>query len=84
MVEYGINRAKYHGGDLVGVSIQRVVQNASSIIKESAVIVIKKYINFYWNSLTNSMILENIYIELGTLFGSLFSISRIPSGKVTI
>ena len=44
LVEYGINRAKYHGGDLVGVSIQWVLQNASSIIKESAVIVIKKYI----------------------------------------
>ena len=33
LVEFGIYRARYHGGDLEGTSIVRLFQNADNIFK---------------------------------------------------
>ena len=35
LVEFGIDRGRYHGGDLEGTSIIRLFQNADNIFKQS-------------------------------------------------
>ena len=37
LVEFGIDRARYHGGDLEGTSIIRFFQNADNIFKQCSV-----------------------------------------------
>ena len=37
LVEFGIDRAKYHGGDLEGTSIIRLFQNANNIFKQFSI-----------------------------------------------
>ena len=34
LIEYGIDRAKYHGDDLEGTSIVRLFQNSDKIFKQ--------------------------------------------------
>ena len=34
LIEYGIDRSKYHDGDLEGTSIVRIFQNANEIFKQ--------------------------------------------------
>ena len=70
LVEFGINRARYHGGDLEGTSIIRLFQNADNIFKQFSIA-----IN---NIITNDEQKKEVehytirYIEICTLFDSLF------------
>ena len=34
LIEYGVDRAKYHGGDLDGISIVRMFQNVNEIFNQ--------------------------------------------------
>ena len=59
LIEYGIDRTKYHGGDLEGTSIVRMFQNANeifnqfkisiskTIIEDTQIKEVNDYSNFY-------------------------------------
>ena len=74
LVEFGIDRVRYHGGGLEGTSIIRLFQNADNIFKQFLIAI--KYI------ITNDKQKKEVenytmrYIEICTLSNSLFSSSR--------
>ena len=72
LVDFGINRAKYHGGDLRGTSIIRLFQNAETIFKAFSIETNK----FVTKKKQNYLKIIQKDIEICTLFDSLFSLSR--------
>ena len=79
LISVGINRARYHGGDLEGTSILKLFQNSNKFFmyfKKIMIIIID------YKTLRNLDEQVNRYIEICTLFDSLFSISRTPCGEI--
>ena len=78
LVSFGINRARYHSGDLEGTSILRLFQNSNKIFRV--------FQTKFMRIITDDSILTNLddqvnrYIKICTLFDSLFSVSRTPYG----
>ena len=81
LVEFEIDRARYRDGDLEGTSIIRLFKNADNIFKQFSIAINK--------IITNDDQIKEVedytmkYIEIYTLFDSLFSLSRILTGKLT-
>ena len=76
LVSYGIDKARYHGGTLEGTSIQKLLQNTNGIftdLKEEIMKIITEK-----STLTIVDKKVSRYIEMCTLFDSLFSLSRTP------
>ena len=77
-ISFGIDRTRYHSVDLEGTSILKLFQNSNKIFHafQSNIVAI----------ITDDSILKhlddqlNCYIEICTLYYSLFSISRTPCG----
>ena len=77
-ISFGIDRTRYHSVDLEGTSILKLFQNSNKIFHafQSNIVAI----------ITDDSILTNLddqlncYIEICTLYYSLFSISRTPCG----
>ena len=81
IIEYGIDRAKYHGGDLEGTSIVRMFQNSNEIFNQFK-ISITKFISEEVQKKEVNDIIER-YIEICTLFDTSFSLSRTICGEIT-
>ena len=81
LIEDGIDRAKYHGGDLEGTSFVRMFQNSNKIFNQFKVD-ISKMVNEedQFNEVND---VTERYIEIYTLFDTLFSLSRTVCGKIT-
>ena len=79
LVEVGIDRARYHGGDLEGTSIIRLFQNANKIFNQFSM----KIKNIITNEEQKKEVEDYTmrFIEICTLFDSLFSLSRTSTGK---
>ena len=78
LVSFGINRARYHSGDLEGTSILRLFQNSNKSVhsfQTKIMIIIADD-----SILINLDYKVNRYIKICTLFDSLFSVSRTPYG----
>ena len=81
LIEHGIDRAKYHGGDLEGTSIVRIFQNSNEIFtqfKEDISKLIKEE-----DKINEVIDVTERYIEICTLFDILFSLSRTTCGSLT-
>ena len=80
IVSYGIDKARYRGGALEGSSIQKLLQNSNRICTDFKEEITK--------IITDKRIFKIIdeevscYIEICTLFDSLFSLSRTPCGEM--
>ena len=81
LIEYGIDRAKYQGGDLEGTSIVRIFQNSNEIFNQFK-ICITKFISEE-DQINEVNDVAERYIEIRTLFDKLFSLSRTVCGKIT-
>ena len=81
LVEFGIDRARYHGGDLEGTSIIRLFQNANKIFNQFSM----KIKNIITNEEQKKEVEDYTmrFIEICTLFDSLFSLSRTLTGNTT-
>ena len=79
LVDFGINRAKYHGGDLRGTSIIRLFQNAETIFKAFSIETNK----FVTKKKQKYLKIIQKDIEICTLFDSLFSLSRTLCGEIS-
>ena len=81
LAEFGIDRARYHDGDLEGTSIIRLFQNANKVFNQFSMAI--------KNIITNEEQKKEVeeytmrFIEIFTLFDSLFSLSRTLTGKMT-
>ena len=80
LVSFEIYRARYYDSDLEGTSILKLFQNSNKIFHtfQTNIVTIKTDDSI----LTNLDDQVNCYIEICTLSDSLFSISRIPCGKI--
>ena len=78
LISFGIDRARYHSGDLEGTSILKLFQNSNKIFHtfQSKIVVIITDDSIFTN-LDDQL---NCYIEICRLDYSLFSISRTPYG----
>ena len=80
LVSYGIDKARYHGGTLEGTSIQKPLQNANGIFNDFKEEIMKIITE------KNTLIIVDKevsrYIEICTLFDSLFSLSKTPCGEM--
>ena len=81
LVEFRINRAIYHDGDLKGTSIIRLFQNTDNIFKQFSIAINNIITNDEQKKKVEDYTLR--YIEICTLFDSLFSLSRTLTGKIT-
>ena len=72
LVEFGIDRARYHGGDLEGTSIIRLFQNVDNIFNQISVEINKIITNDDQKKEVKDYTMR--YIEICTLFDSLFSL----------
>ena len=81
LLDFGIDRTKYHGDDLEGPSIIRLCQNADKIFNISSIEINKIITNEKEKNEVNEY--TERYIEIYTLFYSLFSLSRILCGYVS-
>ena len=81
MVEFGIDRGRYHGGDLEGTSIIRLFQNADNIFKQFSIAINKIITNYKHKKEVEDHIMR--YIEIYTLFHSLFAFSRTLTEIIT-
>ena len=79
-IEYGIDRARYHGGDLKETSIIRLFQNANNIFKQFSSKLTKSLLMMIKKRKLKTMQWD---IKICTLFDSLFSLSRTLTGKIT-
>ena len=79
LVEFGIDRARYHGGDLEGTSIIRLFQNVGKIFNKFSFEINKIIKNKEQKKEVNDY--TSRYIEICTLFDSLFSLTRTLIGK---
>ena len=80
LVSYGTDKARYHGWTLEGTSIQKLLQNANRIFTD-----FKEEITKIITEESTLIILDkevSRYIEMCTLFDSLFSLSRTPCGEM--
>ena len=81
LVEFGIDRARYHGGDLEGTSIVWLFQNANKIFNQFSMAI--------KNIITNEEQKKEVekytmrFIEICTLFDWLFSLSKTLTGTMT-
>ena len=80
LVEYGIDRAKFHGSDLEGTSFVRMFQNSNEIFKQFK-INITKFISEE-DQINEVNDVTERYTEICTLFDTLFSLSRTVCGKI--
>ena len=80
LVTFGIDKARYHGGALEGNSIQKLFQNAHEIFNTF----LKEIMTIITDVEIISMLKDQVkrYIEICTLFDSLFSLSRTPCGEM--
>ena len=80
LVSFWIDRTRYHGGDLEGTSILKLLQNSNKIFDAFQTkimsIITDDSILLYLDDQVNR------YIEICTLFDSLFSISITPCGEI--
>ena len=80
LISYGIDKVRYHDGILEGTSIQKLLQNANGIFTDFKEEITK--------IITKKSILKIVdkevsrYIEICSLYDSLFSLSRTPCGKM--
>ena len=74
LIEYGIDRTKYHGGHLEGTSIVRMLQNANEIFNQYKISISKSIIEDAQINGVNDV--TERYIDICTLFDTLFSLSR--------
>ena len=81
LIEYGIDRAKYHGGNLEGTSIVRMFQNANEIFNQFKISISKSIIEDTQIKEVNDV--TERYIEICTLFDTLFALSRTICGEIT-
>ena len=72
LIECGIDRAKYHGGDLEGTSIVRMFQNANRIFNQFKISISKSIIEDTQIKEVNNV--TERYIKICTLFDTLFSL----------
>ena len=80
LIIYGIDKTKYHGDDLEGTSIVRIFQSSNGIFNQFK-ISISKFISeeIQINELND---VTERYIELCSLFNTLFSLSRTICGEI--
>ena len=80
LVTFGIDKARYHGGALEGNSIQKLFQNADDIFNTF----LKEIMTIITDVEIISILKDHVkrYIEICTLFDSLFSLSRTLCGKM--
>ena len=80
LVLFRIDKTRYHGGTLEGTPIQNILQNANgifTIFKEEITKIIKE------KSILKIVDKEvSRFIEICTLFDSLFSLSRTSYGEI--
>ena len=81
LVEFGINRARYYGGDLEGTSNVWFFQNLEKIFKQLSIEINKIIINETPKKEVNDY--TEMYIEIYTMFDSLFSLSRTLCDKIS-
>ena len=70
LIECGIDRAKYHGGDLEGTSIVRMFQNSNEIFNQFKISMSKSISEDVQINEVNDV--TERYIEICTLFDTLF------------
>ena len=80
LVSYRIDKARYHVGTLEGIYIQKLLQNANEIFTDfkeeiTKIITKKSTLKFVDKEVS-------CYIEICTLFDSLFSLSRTSCGEM--
>ena len=76
LVFNGIDKARYHGGTLEGASIQKLLQNTNEIFTDFKDDIMKIITEKNISKIVDKEVSR--YIEICTLFGSLFSLSRTP------
>ena len=81
MNEFGIDRARYHGGDFEGTLIIRLFQNTDNICKHFSIEINKIITNDDQKKEVEDYTMR--YIDICTLFDSLFSLSRTLTGNIT-
>ena len=80
LVSYGIDESRYHGGTLEGTSIQKLLQNTNGIFTDFK----EEIMKIITEKSTLKIVDKEVsrYIEICTLFDSLFSLSRTPCGEM--
>ena len=80
IVSYGIDKARYRGGALEESSIQKLLQNSNRICTDFKEEITKIIIDKRIFKIIDEEV--SCYIEICTLFDSLFSLSRTPCGEM--
>ena len=80
LVSYGIDKARYHCGTLEWTSILKLLNNANRIFTDFK----EEIMKIITEKSTLKIVDKEVsrYIEICTLFYSLFSLSRIPCGEM--
>ena len=81
LFEHGIDRAKYHGGDMEGTAIIQMFQKSNEIFSEFKEDISKSIKEK--DKLNEVIDVTERYIEICTLFDTLFSLSRTTCGSLT-
>ena len=81
LIEYGIDRSKYHGGYLEETSIVRMIQNSNESFTQFK-ISITKFISEEVPKKESKWYYRKIYWNMYT-FDTLFSLSRTICGEIT-
>ena len=81
MIEYGIDRAKYHGGDLEGTSIVQIFHHSNEIFNKFKINITK--LTSEEDQINEVNVVTERYIEIYTLFDTSFSLLRRVCGKIT-
>ena len=81
LVDFGIDRVRYHCCVLEGTSIMRLFQIADNIFKQFSIAINKIITNDEQKKEVEDCTIR--YIEICTLFDLLFSLSRTLKGNIT-